>query len=172
VQVLVDGEEVAASLDGRAIEIDPGKRSFRYVSKRGKSIDESVIILEGQRNRTLKAVFGHPPPPPPKPFRIPVLSYALGGVGLGALGNFVFWGLLGKSKQGDLEDTCAPRCSQEDADTMRRHYLFADLSLGIAALSLGAAVVIAVTDNGGAPAAAPAVGIALGPGGAAAFGRF
>jgi len=178
VKVFVDDTEIAASLDGRALEIDPGQHSIRYVSKRGKTIEQSVLILEGQRNRKLSAIFGHPPPPPPppKPFQIPVLACVAGGVGAVALGNFVVWGLLGNSRQGELEDTCAPRCSQEDADTMRRDFLIADLSLGLAAVALGAAVVITVIDNGEpspAPAPAPApVGIVLRPGGVAAFGRF
>ena len=178
VKVFVDDTEIAASLDGRALEIDPGQHSIRYVSKRGKTIEQSVVILEGQRNRKLSAIFGHPPPPPPpppKPFQIPVLAYVAGGVGALGLGSFVVWGLLGNSKQGELEDTCAPRCSQEDADTMRRDFLIADLSLGLAAVALGAAVVITVIENGDEPSPAPApppVGVVLRPGGVAAFGRF
>jgi hypothetical protein len=144
VKVYVDDVLVADALDGRAIEVDPGTHSFRYVSKKGSALDERVVILEGQKNRKLAAVFPRAPAPP-RPFRLPLLSLVLGGVGAGALGNFVFWGALGSSKEGDLEDTCAPRCTQDDADTMHRHYLLADISLGLSVAAFGGAVVVALT---------------------------
>ncbi|WP_156339248.1 hypothetical protein [Chondromyces crocatus] len=172
VKVFIDGAEVAGSLDGRAIEVDPGQRAFRYVSSKGKVLERSVLILEGQRNRKLTAVFGYPPPPPPEPFQIPVLSYVLGGVAAGGLGNFVFWGLLGKSEQGELEDSCAPRCRQEDVDAMRRSYLLADLSLGIGVAALGAATVVALLHNSGKEKPPPRLTVTLQPGGLVAIGSF
>lgn len=177
VTVSVDGSELTATLDGRAIEVDPGKHSFRYVLKSGKSLEETVMILEGQRNRKLSAIFGEPPPPPPPPkppLTIPVISYALGGVSAAALGSFAIFGVIGKGKQGDLEETCAPRCKQEDVDAMRTDYLIADVSLGISVVALGAAVYFTLTNTPDPPKPAPEpeVSFVVGPRGAGVIGRF
>ena len=173
VKVFVDDKEMAASLDGRAIEVDPGQRTFRYVLKGGKkTLERKVLVLEGQRSRKLSVVFGQPPPPPPKPFEVPLLSYILGGVAIGGLGNFAVWGALGKSKQGDLEDSCAPRCRQEDVDAMRSNYVLADVSLALGAAALGAAVVVTLVHNSGEEKPAPPVNVVLHPGGFMAVGHF
>jgi hypothetical protein len=71
---------------------------------------------------------------------------ALAGVGLRpgivrragvlALGSFAYFGLAGRSIESDL-DRCVPYCQKDDVDRMRARYLVADLSLVVAAGSLG-----------------------------------
>ena len=173
VKVYIDGQLSAQALDGRSIEVDPGTHSFRYVSRKGSVIDEQVVVLEGQKNRKLMAVFPREAPPP-KPFRIPMTSYVLGAVGAGALGNFVFWAASGRGTESDLE-ACAPRCSQDDADTMHRQYLLADISLALALAAFGGAVVVALTQQDGSDPEAPSgaeVQAVIGPTGAALRGSF
>ena len=175
VQVYIDGRLVAEGLDGRAIEVDPGTRAFRYVSRKGSAIDERVVILEGQKNRKLMAAFPRDKDAP-RPFRVPTLSYVLGGIGVGGLANFIAWAAIGQAKENELHDTCAPRCTQDDADSMRSRYLFADVSLGLALAAFGGAVVVALTQQDG-PEPAPggdtvSVQAVFGPGSAALRGSF
>jgi len=171
VRVLVDGKEVATMLDGRPLEIDPGTHALHYELKSGKTLEEQVLIRQGEKNRKLTAVFPRAPVPP-KPFELPMLVYVFGGIGLGAASNFAIWGILGKNKQSELEDECAPRCSQKEADAMRRDYLLADLSLGIAVAAIGAAVVLGVTSRSSEPSPPPAAGLVLRPRGAGIGGAF
>ena len=63
----------------------------------------------------------------------------LGGVAVAGLGSFGYFSLTGKSKQSDLEDSCAPRCSDEDYDNMQRNFVIADVSLGVALIAGGVA---------------------------------
>jgi hypothetical protein len=175
VKVYIDGRLAAQALEGRSIEVDPGTHAFRYVSKKGSVIDEQVVVLEGQKNRKLVAVFPREPEPP-KPFRTPTASWVLGGIGVGAVGNFVLWAAIGSSQESDLEQTCAPRCAQEDADAMRRSYLMADISIALALAAFGGAVVVALTqqDDGAPPQDTGGVALraAIGPTGAALRGEF
>ncbi|MEJ7732109.1 MAG: hypothetical protein WKG00_23220 [Polyangiaceae bacterium] len=162
VRVFVDGVQMAAALDGRALEVDPGSRAFRYVSGRGTVLEERLVVLEGQKNRKLLAVFPRDAVPPP-PYRVPTMTWVLGGVGLGALANFVLWGVIGRVDEDNL-DRCAPRCPQEDADTLHREYVLADISLLLALGSFGGATAFALTARSAPAKDAPQAAIYAGPG--------
>ena len=173
VRVLVDGNEVQKMLDGRPIELDPGTHSFHYVLENKKTLDEQVLIRQGEKNRKLTAVFPRVQEPP-KPFEIPTAGYVLGGVAIGAIGNFVAWAIVGKNQQSELESSCAPRCPQEDADAMRRDYALADVSLGLALVAAGAAVAITLISNRPEqpPPGQPPLGWRLRPAGTGLAGSF
>lgn len=173
VRVFVDGSQVAVALDGRALEVDPGSRTFRYVSARGSTIEEQLVILEGQKNRKLLAVFPRAAVPPP-PYRVPTMTWVLGGVGVGALANFAIWGIIGRVDEANLEN-CAPRCPQEDADILQREYLLADISLVLALGAFGGATAFALlARNPAAPAEAnePQASFFVGPGSFGVRGSF
>lgn len=171
VRVFVDGVQMAAALDGRALEVDPGSRAFRYVSGRGTVLEERLVVLEGQKNRKLLAVFPRDAVPPP-PYRVPTMTWVLGGVGVGALANFVVWGIIGRVDEDNLE-LCAPRCPPGDADTMQREYVLADISLLLALGAFGGATAFALSARG-APAKddAPQAAVFVGPGSFGVRGSF
>jgi hypothetical protein len=65
-----------------------------------------------------------------------VLLVSAGGA-RAALGSFTYFALSGRSVQNDLE-LCKPNCeNRADIDRMRSRYLIADISLGVALVSLG-----------------------------------
>ena len=80
-------------------------------------------------------------------FRVPTASYVLGGLSLAALGSFTYFGLSGRGMERALSDECSPRCSDARVDSVRTQYVIADVSLGIAVVSLGIATVLALTHN-------------------------
>jgi hypothetical protein len=149
VGVSIDGERVRDRLDGRAIAIDPGSHVFAFFHD-GASVEQRVVIAEGEKNRKLIARFE-----PAKVRRSesetttsrPVLGWVLGGIGMAALGSFAFFAASGRSDLADLRNACAPECSDRSVDYARREMLVADISLGAAIISLGAAAVVLLTSR-------------------------
>jgi hypothetical protein len=86
--------------------------------------------------------------------RLPPGFWVASGVGAAALLSFGAFALAGHGKQTALDD-CSPNCSlnrQSDYDAMRRDYLIADISLGVAVASAGVATWIFFTSK---PSSAP-----------------
>ncbi|WP_049949601.1 hypothetical protein [Sorangium cellulosum] len=74
VRVLVDGRPLAAALDGKALPVDPGPHTFRYEPASGPTVEERVLIREGEKNRAITVTLGASsagapasPPPPAAP---------------------------------------------------------------------------------------------------------
>lgn len=141
VRVVVDGEPFAESLDGRALPLDPGPHAFRFESG-GRVLEQKVLVGAGEQNRHVVADFsGAAPVGPPAPGAPeaapspPLATYVLGGVGVLGLASFTVFGLSGKSTE-----KCVPTCTRDDISDFRRSYLVADISLGVALVSVSAAL--------------------------------
>jgi hypothetical protein len=85
----------------------------------------------------------------------------LGGVGIAALGSFTYFALSGKAEERKLR-RCAPDCEPDDVTPMRTRYLVADVSLGVAALSLGAAGYLLLFTGSDADGETRAAGVEVG----------
>ncbi len=162
VRVLVDGAPLAQEASGTPLDVDPGAHVFRC--ERGTdAVEVAATLAEGER--------GHPilcdmpsmiePPSPadhPSPASIPVLpapeqrapvpwsSWVLGGVGVLALGSAGIFGGLELSQQSSdaAPGGCKPRCPSAEIASIQTKIDVAYVSLGVAAVALGAAVVIAL----------------------------
>jgi hypothetical protein len=169
VKVTIDGKTVAEGLTGAALPIEPGDHSFRFERADGKALDLKVLIVEGEKNRKVTADFQtlvpkqssptQVPPPAPESKRVPVLAFVAGGVALAAAGGFAFFAITGKSKEKDLAGSCAPNCTSADVAPVERSYLVADVSLVVAVIAAGAAIVLALPalgSSGGNAASAKA----------------
>jgi hypothetical protein len=53
VQVTMDGEPIAARLDGRALPVDPGLHEFSFVVDGAVISTQKIMIVQGQRNRPI-----------------------------------------------------------------------------------------------------------------------
>jgi len=60
VQVKVDGEPFASTLDGRALAIDPGMHDFSFIADGHVFATQRILIVQGQRNRFITANIGKP----------------------------------------------------------------------------------------------------------------
>jgi hypothetical protein len=81
---------------------------------------------------------------------LPTSFWVASGVGAAGLVSFATFALLGRSVHADLA-ACSPDCGPSrhaDFDALRRDYLLADVSLGIAAVSAGAAAYLYFTSPG------------------------
>jgi hypothetical protein len=164
VTVFIDGSAVPGPVGISAVPVDPGAHRLRFEGSTGGAQDLSLTARPGEKNRLVRVQLARPrigaPPEPaatdssaPGARPVPVISYVLGGVGVAALGSFGLFAILGK-----VEEGCAPNCTADEVGSMRRNYVIADVSLGVAVLSLGAATVLYLTRPSTRPArAAPMV---------------
>lgn len=164
VRVYMDDQLLLESLDGRAIALDPGKHRFKFVLPSGATETTELLVREGEKNR-LVAVQPQPAARPtsstsqaaaepgapgasltPEQLHLsdgkPSLAFWISaGVGAAALGVWGTFAVIGHQHQAKLED-CAPACSlsrHSEFDSMRRDYLIADVSLGVAIAATGVA---------------------------------
>jgi hypothetical protein len=151
-KVFVDEKPV---LDrAHAHKVNPGKHAVRVELPPFEPREESVVLAEGQRMRLISVEFSAkreapgpsaaPASPPPKTLVRPTpgIVYpliALGVVGAGSFGAFTY---LGKKEQDQLEDTCAPNCSDEQMKSMRLWYAIGDISGGVGAAALLGATIV------------------------------
>jgi hypothetical protein len=169
VKVTMDGQPLAERLTGSAVDVEPGEHVFRFERADGKSLEQHVLVVEGDKNRKVTADFGSlvPKPPPgegspigpPESRKIPTVAYVAGGVSLVALGSFVFFALSGKGSEKDLASSCGPSCSDDQLSPVKRDYLIADISLVIGlAAAVSAGVLAWPALSGPSPQTAASIG--------------
>jgi hypothetical protein len=168
VRVLVDGALLAEKVDGKAHELDPGSHTLRFESEGSVTVEQTVVIREGDKLRTLSVTLPSAAPvddAPKKPMTddapsrpIPASVYVFSAVGLVGLGGFAYFGLKGKSEKTTL-DQCKPACNPDDVDHNKRTFLYSDVALGVGVVSLGIATVLFLTrPEGITPTIAPVNG--------------
>ena len=166
VKVFSTDELIADGLDGRAIQIDPGKHRLRFLLPWGAVLSSDVLIREGEKNRVIqvkinsdaesgdssKSTNGQPAPstlggapasmPPAaseKRRSPPAAAWILAGTSLAAFGAGATFALLGSSKKSDI-DACSPNCGSNahpTYDALKRDYLIADIAFAAGFVSAG-----------------------------------
>lgn len=154
VKVSIDGTVVTTTLDGKAIAVDPGPHVVKFEHAGSPDVEDKIVVREGEKNRFVTVKIRVPGDDVVEtsttpnasagegnvaPRKIPTATVVLGGVGLVALGSFVFFGLEGKSDESHLRSTCAPVCSDSDVSAVHSKYVVADVSLLVSVASLGVA---------------------------------
>lgn len=156
VRVLVDGVEVARSLDGMAVPLDPGRHVVRFEADGFAPSEEAVLVRLGDKQRQLTRVLapssGEAKRPvtspgddgdPQRP--IPTSVVVLGGLGVAALGTAGVLDWIATSDALDFKRTCAPHCSDEQLDPVRTKYTIAAIAAGAGVVALGTAAVLYFT---------------------------
>jgi hypothetical protein len=158
-QLTLDAGEVV-ELDGRAIEVNPGKHRVS-VSAPGFATASSVLtILEGEKLRRevmvlspLAAKTAAEPLVTQKapnaedgtrfhvgiPLVLAASAAALGGIGT------AYFGLNARAKESDLAE-CSPTCGRDAVDSAKREFLLANVSLGLAAVGAVTASVFVIVE--------------------------
>jgi hypothetical protein len=185
VRVTVDGKALLTQLDGKPLPIDPGKHALRYEADGLPPVDGTVLIAAGEKNRAMLVAFARPhapadgeeaaarpaiAPPVQTASSVPVLGYALLGLGLVAAGSFTVFEVLGQNEYANLRDGCATMhsCSESAIDTSKTHLLVAGASLAVAAIALSAGGIIVLTSKRATTVAT----VGIGPGTAGATLHF
>jgi hypothetical protein len=164
-QVYANDALLTSELDGRAIALEPGRYTFRFVLPSGEEVKTDALVREGEKNRLVTAKLDAPAadtataagpasaaPTTPTEARdegLPAGFWVASGIGVAALASFTTFAVMGRRKHEDLAD-CSPDCNasrQDDYDSLKRNYLIADISLGAAAVSFGVATVLFLTSG-------------------------
>ena len=141
VSVTCNGQRVARRLDGRAIELDPGKQSCRFQASGSAPVTQVLMVLEGQKNRLIEVELpaGTDTPSDGSRASLRPAPLILAGAGVLGVAGFAALGLSGLRAEHHLRDSCAPDCPASDVQSVRVRYRLADVSLGIGLLSAAAA---------------------------------
>lgn len=161
VRVLADGDLIAERLDGLAISVDPGVHLFQFEAQGVPPLQQKILIREGEKGRALPVTLAaYTPPPdetPPTPSRhLSPLTYVFGGLGVGGLAGWAYFGLKGMADADELGSSPCGKtktCRDDQVSPIRTKLIVADVSLGVGLLSLGAAAYFYFSSR---PAPAPA----------------
>jgi hypothetical protein len=153
VKVFVDGELLLSKLQGTAVAVDPGQHKVRYEFPSGKTVEEDVLIAEGEKNRVLRAelqegagastavsttttgaatqsqVGSAETSSKGGPGAAP---WIIGGVGLAALGVFIGLEADIQSTYSGLKNTCAPSCDPGKVSALQTEIDVAGVMFGVA----------------------------------------
>jgi hypothetical protein len=165
VSILVDGVLFVARLDGRAVAMDPGAHVFRFVAPDGASVEQRVLLAEGERDRAVVGSFapsadGRPverPSPATRP--VPASVWIVGGVGAAAATVAVtFWSLALFANPGLVSElSCKPNCPAGSSDTMSLRANIGDIAGAVSLLALGTAAYLYFTRSHVVHAAGPSL---------------
>jgi hypothetical protein len=174
VTVTIDGAPFLATLDGRARPLDPGKHTFRFERTGHSTVERSVLVTEGEKNRLVEVVLPaieKPKPEAPKVLHTTSLvpTLAVGAVGLLGIAGFAYFGLSAERDHRRLQD-CRPFCAESDVDAARTKAIVADVSLGVGVLGLAGAAVLFFTRR--TPSTGEHVAIDVAPTASGAFATF
>ena len=157
VRVSIDHRVVTERLDGREIELDPGERLLRIEAEGMITVEQRILINQGERSRVL--TFDLAPRPAPRAATpqgephaepkggTPWLAHGFVGLGIFGVLGFASFGIAGLSKRSELDDSCKPHCKPTEVDAGKRSFLVADISLGVAVLSGGIATYLYLRDR-------------------------
>ncbi len=138
--VFVDGVRVDER-EGLAVPVDPGEHTLRIELPGHPPLEQRVVARPREKNRRVVFSLARPQPPPPASSSAPpTAAWVFSAVGVAALGSFAAFAISGKSLEHDDASSCAPTCSDSTVSTVRAHYIAADVSLGVAAVSTAAAL--------------------------------
>jgi len=181
VQLSVDGED-ATILDGRAVSMDPGAHDVAFVTQGFRPASRHIVVSEGEKLRrevvplaplpvkkatdsaTLPALSapagGRAVERPASRVTVPVIL-ASSGAALAGVGA-IYFGLQARSDDRNLAG-CSPNCGRDGVDYVKREYLWANLSIGLAVAGITTAAVLFVINGRSSRAATMALGLNAGP---------
>lgn len=160
--VTLDDQPIA--LDGRAVDVDPGKHRLRVESPGRRPFEAEIVAAQGEKDRVFvaKLVEDRPAPAPaPAPSepvraerrRVPVVSWIGWGVGAAGLLSFAAFGIKARSDFDDFQSSCGNRCTSADRDVVASSVTIADVSLVIGLVAAGVGTAFYLLQPSAAPAA-------------------
>ncbi|HTM44074.1 MAG TPA: hypothetical protein VL137_03915 [Polyangiaceae bacterium] len=180
VKVYVDGKLAAEHLDGTPLELDPGEHTFRFEHENDPPLQQTTLILAGEKTRKIEASWysGKPnqggaqvqaSPGPLRPY-----AYVLGGIAGAGLISFGVFGIVGRQQEKQVKEKCNAdlvNCPLNEIDAAERKQRIADISLAVAAVTGIAGATLFILSEPKEGAAGPQVKVDLGMSPAGAMAR-
>lgn len=151
--VLLDDRTI--DLDGRAVEVDPGKHRIRIMRAANKPFETEIIAAQGEKDRVivgkLVADEGPPrprppisPPAPERPARavVPTSSWTAWGIGAAGLLSFSIFAVKARLDYDSYAASCGQRCSASERDSVATTVTIADVSLVVGLVGAGVGTVL------------------------------
>jgi hypothetical protein len=153
VRVRVGPELLVDQLDGRAVDVDPGPRTFVF-EHAGHRVETSLVVHEGEKNRAVSVTFpaatlpatDHAAGPaavpwpsgaPPKSVtRVSPFAYVFAGVGVASLGVFGYFVGSAQEAFNTCSETRACTPSQVSSIAVRRDAAWAFLGAGVSSAAV------------------------------------
>ena len=171
VSLSLDGGE-SFELDGRALSVDPGTHNVTFMAKGFRPVSKQFVISEGVKLQRETVVLQPLPAPPsiesaPKPMpvfappekksslTVPIIV-VLSSTALASIGA-VYFGVKARSDDRGLQ-SCYGECSRQQVDHVRNEYLWANISMGVAAAGLATAVVLWLVHRNSSPSSTGSLG--------------
>lgn len=154
VRTYMDGTLVEWVAGQAPLAVDPGPHVVRFLHPGGQIVEQRVDAVQGEKARLVVAEFSKTEtvtatlPPATAPTASAdrsarqIMTYAFGGLAVVGLASFVILGRSGKSEEADLRASCAPNCTTSQKQSVAAKYLWADVSLAVAGLSLAGGAVL------------------------------
>jgi hypothetical protein len=149
----VDGGSLPSAFDGRARPLDPGVHELRASLSDGRSIQQPIVVKQGERDRLVELRFvasapppetdrGEPTPHAPAATRPSLVApLVLGGIAVASfavMGAFWVDGWSGKKEL----DACARPCRQDDVDSVKTKLLVGNVALGVGIVAAAASALV------------------------------
>jgi hypothetical protein len=164
VKVSVDGQPFVSKLDGQAAAMDPGPHTFHFEGADGTSLDQQVMVEEGQQSQSIAVVLGAAPAetgaadsrPAASPWK--TVGWVAGGVGVAGLAMGTVFGIIAISDKNAAHCGADNLCDPGTLSGMKSAALLSDVGLiaGGVLLAGGAALILWTPGGGGHEGAATA----------------
>ncbi len=153
VKVYVDGNLLLPKLQGTAVPIDPGAHKFRYEFPNGKTVEDDVLIAEGEKDRVLRAELketamtggggGGGGGETSKGGGIGAGPFIVGGIGLAALGVFIGLQVDAQGTYSDMKNGCgvSGNCDPSKVSSLGTEFGVSGVMLAVGGVALAAGVV-------------------------------
>jgi hypothetical protein len=157
VKVSVDGQPLVSKLDGQAVSMNAGPHMFHFEGADGTSVDQRMLVKEGEGNQAVAVVLGAAPaaqPPSPgaastsdfggssSPWK--TVGWVLGGAGGVGLGVGAVFGVIAMGDKNAAHCNANNVCDPGTVSGIKSGALISDLGwiAGGVLLASGAALVL------------------------------
>jgi hypothetical protein len=142
-QVFADGVSIPAADWAAPLILEAGPHDFRFEAPGYAPLQLEKALRPSDREVEVAVTLRPPAPatlPPdraPRSRGVPPASVAFAGVGVFSLGAALYFGLEAHGQYRDLQQSCAPRCSQSQADSLYTKAVLSDVALATAVAAFG-----------------------------------
>jgi hypothetical protein len=163
VKVYFDDQLLQAKLDGMSVPVDPGAHKIRYELLDGSRAEETVIVVEGEKDRILavpssltsrpasaKEVAREPAPQTSlssssshETTGPATGAWIVGAVGVAGLVGFGALQAVAQTRYSDLNGGCgvSHSCSASDLSSVRSEFVASGILLGVGVAGVGTGIV-------------------------------